>query len=86
MSVISLRLPESLHQELREIAVSEGVSLNQLIVLAVGEKAAIMRHTELAMRRRAALGSRAGFLSALAQVSDAPPMPGDELPAEKLQP
>ncbi len=82
MSIISLRLPESLHQELREIASHEGISLNQLIVLAAGEKAAVLRHEASAVRRRAALGSRAGLLRALAQVPDVPPMPGDEIPQD----
>ena len=84
MSVISLRLPESLHQQLREIASQEGISLNQLIVLAAGEKAAVLRHEATILHRRAARGSREGFLRALAQVPDAPPMPGDELPEDSL--
>ena len=40
MSTISLRLPDSLHQTLRELAAKEKVSINQLITLAVAEKAA----------------------------------------------
>jgi predicted HicB family RNase H-like nuclease len=40
MSASSLRIPESLHRELRELARREGVSINQLISSAVGEKLA----------------------------------------------
>lgn len=79
MSVVSLRLPESLHRQLRELAAQEGISLNQLIVLAAGEKAAVLRHEDALLSRRAALGSREGFLRALSQVPDAPPVEGDEL-------
>ncbi len=38
MSTISLRLPDSLHQTLRDLAAKEQVSINQLIALAVAEK------------------------------------------------
>ena len=83
MSVVSLRLPETLHRDLRDLARREGVSLNQLIVLAAGEKAAVLRRDEEYLRSRAARGSRATFEAALAQVLDAPPMPGDEWPEVK---
>lgn len=35
MSTLSLRLPESIHEQLRELAKKEGVSINQLINSAV---------------------------------------------------
>ena len=38
MSTISLRLPDSLHQTLRELAAKEQVSIHQLITLTVAEK------------------------------------------------
>jgi predicted DNA-binding ribbon-helix-helix protein len=38
MSTLSVRLPESLHRKLKEMAEKEGVSMNQLISLAVSEK------------------------------------------------
>ena len=38
MSTLSLRLPESIHEQLRELAKKEGVSINQLINSAVAEK------------------------------------------------
>ncbi|MDP2234435.1 MAG: DUF6290 family protein, partial [Actinomycetota bacterium] len=38
MSTISLRLPESLHKKVRELAKSEDVSINQLITTALAEK------------------------------------------------
>ena len=38
MSTLSVRLPESLHKHLKEMADKEGVSMNQFITLAVSEK------------------------------------------------
>lgn len=38
MSTLSVRLPDSLHEKLKELAEKEGVSMNQLITLAVSEK------------------------------------------------
>lgn len=38
MSTLSVRLPESVHRKLKEMADKEGVSMNQLISLAVSEK------------------------------------------------
>ncbi|NLE11602.1 MAG: toxin-antitoxin system HicB family antitoxin, partial [Actinobacteria bacterium] len=38
MSTISLRLPDSLHKRVRELAKSEHVSINQFIATALAEK------------------------------------------------
>lgn len=38
MSTLSIRLPESVHRKLRDMADKEGVSMNQFISLAVSEK------------------------------------------------
>ncbi len=38
MGALSLRLPESIHRHIREIAKIEGVSINQLISSAIAEK------------------------------------------------
>ena len=40
MSSLSLRLPKSLHEKLRELAERDDVSINQFITTAVAEKAA----------------------------------------------
>ena len=42
MSSLSLRLPESLHQKLRELAERDDISINQFIATAVVEKAAAL--------------------------------------------
>lgn len=38
MSALSLRLPDSIHKHIKEIATKEGVSINQFISSAVAEK------------------------------------------------
>jgi uncharacterized protein (DUF1778 family) len=44
MSALSLRLPNSIHRHIKEIAAREGVSINQFISSAVSEKiSAIMK-------------------------------------------
>lgn len=81
MSTLSLRLPESLHRKLVEVAEREGISLNQLISSAAAEKLAALM-TEEYLERRAARATRRKVDAALAKVPSAKPLPGDELPAE----
>ncbi len=38
MSALSLRLPDSIHRHIKEVAKKEGVSINQFISSAVAEK------------------------------------------------
>lgn len=81
MSALSIRLPESLHERVRELAAREGVSINQLIASALAEKmSAIMTADYLEARARR--GTREKFLAALAQVPDVEPEPQDRLPME----
>ncbi len=79
MATLSLRLPESLHARLRDLSRREGISINQLVTLAVAEKAAALL-TEEVLTARARRGDRARFDAALAEVVDAPPEPRDTLP------
>lgn len=85
MSTLSLRLPTSLHRNLRELAEREGVSINQIINAAVGEKVAAL-HTLDYLRERAKRGSRAAFDAVLAKVPDVEPPDYDRLPNRRLQP
>ena len=78
MSTLSVRLPNSLHRHLRELAEREGVSMNQLISSAVGEKLAALM-TEDYLEERAKRGYRAQFERILAKVKDRAPDSGDEL-------
>lgn len=76
MTTISLRLPESLHDRLRKLAVRDGVSINQFVTLAIAEKMAALL-TEEVLVARARRGDRKSFERALARVAEAPPEPYD---------
>jgi predicted transcriptional regulator len=79
MTALSVRLPDSLHKRLKELAVKEGVSINQLISLAVTEKVSALL-TEDYLNVRAARASREKFDAAMSLVPDAEPVPEDRLP------
>lgn len=38
MGALTVRLPDSLHEKVRDLAEEEGISMNQLVMLAVSEK------------------------------------------------
>ncbi|MFT5144508.1 MAG: putative DNA-binding protein [Rhodothermales bacterium] len=76
MSTLSLRLPNSLHDRLRQLSEAEGVSMNQFISTAVAEKMAALM-TEDYLEKRAARGSRERFANALSQIPDRPSDPED---------
>jgi len=80
MATLSLRLPESVHRKLAELARSEGISLNQLISSAAAEKLAALM-TEEYLAERAKLASKAKFNAVLSRVPKTKPIDGDELPA-----
>ncbi len=82
MSTLSLRLPESIHQQLAALAKREGVSINQLINSAVSEKVAALM-TESYLNERARRGSRAKFDDVLAKVADIEPADVDRFAEEK---
>lgn len=71
MSTLSLRLPESLHRQVRELALQDGISINQFATTAIAEKLSALM-TSSYLQERAARGSRTRFEKALAKVSTAP--------------
>ena len=79
MSTLSLRLPESLHRKLRQLADRDDVSINQFIATAVAEKAAALLTVDY-LEERGRRGDSRLFTRVLARVPDVPPLPGDELP------
>ena len=42
MSAVTIRFPESLHRRLKAMAKQEGISMNQLVVLAATEKLSVL--------------------------------------------
>ena len=78
MGALSLRLPESIHRHIREIAKAEGVSINQLISSAITEKiSAIM--TEEYLQKKADRANIKDMEALLNKVADREPLKGDEL-------
>jgi predicted transcriptional regulator len=78
MSTISLRLPDSLHDQVHELAKQENVSINQFITLALAEKISALV-TEDYLTERASRGSRDKFEQAVAKVADVEPLSQDVL-------
>ncbi len=78
MSTISIRLPASLHDGIREAARREGISINQFIASAAGEKLAAWA-TEEYLTARARRGDRVRFEAALSRVPDREPDPEDTI-------
>ena len=82
MGALSLRLPESLHRKLGEVAAREGVSINQLISSAVAEKMSALM-TEEYLQARAKGASRKKFRAVLAKVPDVEPEEHDRIAPAK---
>ena len=82
MGALNLRLPESLHRKLSELAEREGISINQLINSAVAEKMSALM-TEEYLAARAKRGDRRRFEGVLAKVPDVEPLETDRLPSRK---
>jgi HicB family len=78
MSTLSLRLPESLHKQLKAVAERDGVSINQFIATAVAEKLSALVTAEY-LEERAARGDRVRFDRVLAKVRDVPAEDADRL-------
>jgi predicted transcriptional regulator len=77
MSTLSLRLPDSLHQKVRELAAQDDISINQFIATAVAEKMSALLTLDY-LKERAARGSRDAFERVLRKVPNRAPLPGDE--------
>lgn len=78
MSTLSVRLPDSIHREVRELAKEDGVSINQFISLALAEKVSSLRTVEF-LKQRAARGSSAHMLSILDMAPDIEPEVNDRI-------
>ena len=79
MTTMSVRLPESLHKHIKEVAQQEGISINQFVITAIAEKMSALM-TEQYLAERATRGNREGYEAALAEVPDGEPDEYDKLP------
>jgi predicted DNA-binding protein len=78
MSAISIRLPDSLHKRIKQLAKRDNVSINQMVTLAVAEKLSALE-TEDYLATRASRASKSGFRRALAKVPDRLPDAKDRI-------
>ena len=76
MATLSIRLPDSLHRHLKDLAKKEKVSINQLVSTAVAEKMSALM-TEDYLEALARQEDRAAFDRVLAKVPAVPPDPWD---------
>jgi len=79
MSQMTLRLPESLHKRLKEIAEKENISANQFVTLAVAEKITALTTADLIEQRAARAPDRKRFEELLAKAPDVEPDEEDRL-------
>lgn len=78
MSTISLRLPKSLHQKVKELAKKEGISINQFITSAVSEKMSAFATVDY-LEQRAKRADKTRFDGALSHIPDVEPEEYDKL-------
>jgi len=71
MTALTIRLPNSLHAKIREMAARDEISVNQFIASAAGEKLAAILTVDY-LRQEAAKGRREDFDRFLRAVPDVP--------------
>ena len=76
MTALTIRLPNSVHESIKELARKDGISVNQFIASAAAEKMASFQTLEY-LRREAMQGRREDFDALLNLVPDAPAQLGD---------
>ena len=78
MTALTVRLPNSVHQKVRELAERDEISVNQFIAAAVSEKMASVMTLDY-LKLEAAKGSRCDFDRFMSLVPNVPAMEGDEM-------
>ncbi len=79
MTALTVRLPHSVHESIKELAKKDGISVNQFIASAASEKMAAFVTLEY-LRKEAAGGKRSDFQRFLKRVPDVPADHGDNKP------
>lgn len=78
MSTLSLRIPDSLHNEVKNLVQKEGISINQFITSAVAEKMSALL-TEKYLLQRSKRGNEQQFFKSMSKVPDVEPEDFDKL-------
>lgn len=94
MGALTVQLPDSLHEKVREVAEKEGISMNQLVMLVVSEKItrldaeAQFAHLDALERLGEAVAEEEDvgpdelMVELLGRAGDEKPQEGDRRPAE----
>lgn len=77
MSTLSIRIPNSLHASIKDLAQKDDISINQFIASAVAEKVAAINTADI-IEERAKLGNKDKFLDVLKKVPDVEPSDYDK--------
>lgn len=72
MSILSIRLPDSLHDIVRKMSKEDNISINQFVSSALAEKVTALK-TEEYISERAKRGSREKFMEILSKVPNVEP-------------
>lgn len=72
MSTLSIRLPDSLHKEIKKLSKKDGISINQFVTTALSEKITALE-TELYLKERSKLGNKKEYLNVLKKVQNNEP-------------
>ncbi len=75
---LTVRLPKSLHDGIKQLAKSEGISINQFLVTAAAEKMSALL-TQDYLEKEALLGKREDFEKVLNSVPDIEPEEYDKI-------
>jgi hypothetical protein len=78
MKTIQIRLPDHIHERVRDLAREEGISINNFVVSSVANEV-VRQETRDFFKQAAASFNPQAFAEALAAVSDAPVVQGDEI-------
>jgi predicted transcriptional regulator len=78
MSALSIRLPDSLHKRIKQVAQRDNVSINQMITLAIAEKLSALE-TEDYLGNRASRASKNKFRKVLRKVPNRKPEAKDQI-------
>lgn len=81
MTALTVRLPNSVHEKIKELAERDEISVNQFIASAAAEKMASVLTLDF-LRAEAAKVNRKDFENYLAKVPNAVPQDGDALPSK----
>ena len=77
MTALTVRLPNSVHQKIKELARRDDISVNQFIASAAAEKMASVLTLDY-LKSEAAQGKRSDFEHYLGKVPDVRAQEGDE--------